>query len=86
MRFKAKPTERIIEQMALEEAGYVFGYGWLQDELDDEGFVTGFFVANNSKDSKIGFIVGGVVEANEEYCSLEYWIPVYLDTVVLVEE
>lgn len=79
--FKGKPTERIIEQMALEEAGYVFGYGWLQDELDDEGFVTGFFVADNNKDSNIGFIVGGVVEANEEYIALESWIPVYLDTV-----
>lgn len=87
MRFKAKPTKRIIEQMVLEvEAGYGFGYGWLQDELDDEGFVAGFFVADNNKDSEIGFIVGGVVEANEEYCSLEYWVPVIKDTVVLVEE
>ena len=87
MRFKAKPTKRIIEQVALEvEAGYDIGYGWLQDELDDEGFVTGFFVADNNKDSEIGYIVGGMIEENEHYCSLESWIPVYLDTVVLVEE
>lgn len=86
MRFKAKPTKRIIEQMALEEAEYVFDYEWLQDKLDDEGFVTGFFVSDNNKDSEIGYIVGGMIEANEDYCSLEYWVPVIKDTVVLVEE
>lgn len=80
--FKGKPTLRIIEEMNADiEAGYSSGYDWLHEELDDKGFVTGFFVADNSKDSEIGFIVGGVVEANDEYIALESWIPVYLDTV-----
>lgn len=80
--FKGKPTKQIIEQMELESvAGYGFGYEWLKDEIDDEGYVTGFFVGSDSKNSVYGYIVGGVVEATDEYINLESWIPVYLDTV-----
>ena len=33
-----------------------------------------------------GFIVGEVIEANDEYIALEYWVPVDPETVCLVEE
>ncbi len=33
-----------------------------------------------------GFIVGEVIEANDEYIAIEYWVPVDPETVRLVEE
>ncbi len=33
-----------------------------------------------------GFIVGEVIEANEEYIAIEYWIPVEPETVCIVGE
>lgn len=80
--FKGKPTPRTIEQMHLDiEAGYGFGYEWLKDVLDDEGYVTGYFVGDVDKTINRGFILGGIVESDEEYIIPESWIPVMLDTV-----
>ncbi len=33
-----------------------------------------------------GFIVGEVIEANDEYIAIEYWVPVDPETVCLVKE
>ncbi len=33
-----------------------------------------------------GFIVGKVMESDDEYIALEYWVPVDPETVCLVEE
>ena len=44
---------------------------------NENGYVTGYFVD--------GFIVGTVVEANDEYISIEWWCPVDADTLERVE-
>ena len=73
MRFKAKPTEALTKEMVDEDLWF-----FMKEYVDDEGYIYGWYVD--------GYIVGGMIEANDEYCSLEYWAPVIKDTVVLVEE
>lgn len=73
MRFKAKPTKELTKETVDEDLWY-----FMKEYVDDEGYVYGWYVD--------GYIVGGMVEENEDYCSLEYWVPVIKDTVVLVEE
>ncbi len=73
MRFKAKPTEALTKE-AVDEDSWFF----IKEYIDDEGYIYGWYVD--------GYIVGKMFEANEEYCSLEYWVSVIEDTVVLVEE
>lgn len=73
MKFKAKSKEELTEEMADEDLWYS-----LKEYIDDEGYIYGWYVD--------GYIVGGMVEVNDEYCSLEYWVPVIEDTLVLVKE
>lgn len=61
--------------------------GALDEEIDcvplleraqfDGTYVYGWYVD--------GFIIGRVIEANEEYIAIEYWVPVELETVCLVK-
>ena len=73
MKFKAKPKEELTEEMVDEDLWY-----FLKEYIDDEGYIYGWYVDR--------YIAGGMVEANDEYCSLEYWVPVIEDTVMLVKE
>lgn len=73
MKFKAKPKEELTEEIVDEDLWY-----FLKEYVDDEGYIYGWYVD--------GYIVGGMVEVNDEYCSLEYWVPVIEDTLVLVKE
>lgn len=59
MRFKAKPKEELTEEMFEEDL-----WSFLQEYIDDEGYIYGWYVN--------GYIVGKMLEANDEYCSLEY--------------
>ena len=69
MKFKAKPMPFDYEP---------FEYDWLEEKMDDDGYVTGYYVD--------GYIVGKFVEVNKEYTHLEFWVPVLKDTLELVEE
>ena len=73
MKFKAKLKQELKKEMFEEDL-----WSFLQEHIDDEGYIYGWYVD--------GYIVGGMIEANDEYCSLEYWAPVIEGTVVLVKE
>jgi len=73
MKFKAKLKQELKKEMFEEDL-----WSFLKEYVDDEGYIYGWYVD--------GYIVGKMLEANDEYCSLEYWAPVIEDTVVLVKE
>ncbi|OTN76746.1 hypothetical protein A5886_001825 [Enterococcus sp. 8G7_MSG3316] len=50
----------------------------LEVPIDSEGYVHGWYVD--------GFIVGSPVEYTDEYIALEYWCPIYEDTLKQVDD
>lgn len=71
MKFRAKPEAGIFKEIEVGELD------WLYDLLDKDGFVTGYYVD--------GYIVGDIVEAEEEYLSFEFHIPIQKETLEAVE-
>lgn len=80
------------EIVTLKEQSYMFKaipkFDALDEETDllslseltrfDGTYVYGWYVD--------GFIVGKVMDSDDEYIALEYWVPVHSETVCLVEE
>lgn len=66
--FRGIPSVELADQEFLEE---------ISDLWQDDDFAYGSLIWNEGKP----FIVGGIIEATDEYVSLEYWIPVKPETV-----
>lgn len=69
MKFKAKPRPEFLEEQEDE--------CWLFDLMDNDGYVTGYIVDN--------YLVGEIIEANDEYINFEWWIPIDKETLVAVK-
>ena len=69
MIYKAKPKPHNYGR---------YGYDWLVDLLDEEGYVHGYYVD--------GYIVGDFAEVNEEYTHLEFWVPIEMDTLTQIKD
>lgn len=74
MKFRAKPKQ---ENVFPDLGNYEGDDQWLQDLMDDEGYIQGWYVD--------GYIVGDIVEATDEYVIHEFWCPVDKDSVEVVE-
>lgn len=74
-KFKAKPVASIEE---IKDTLYADELAYLENVIDEDGYAHGYYVG--------GFIVGEMVEANDEYCTLEYWIPVLPETLMMEVE
>ena len=70
MRFKAKPKEELTKEMVDEDLWY-----FLKEYVDDDGFIHGWY--------SDGFIIGHVIEADDEYIIHEFWCPVDKTTLQL---
>ena len=73
MKFKAKPKLSAMQQLEEEPFNQ---FGLIKDYLDEEGYVHGWYVD--------GYIVGKMLEANEEYCVLEFWCPIDKSTLAAI--
>ena len=76
VKFKARPVASIEE--IKKTLYYADELTALMSIIDEDGYAHGHYVD--------GFIVGEMVEANDEYCTLEYWIPVIPDTLMMEVE
>ena len=73
VKLKAKPKDSITGDEASRE--------WLQWMLDEDGYVTGYYLKGPSG----AYLVGELIEADAEYTVLEYWVPVDENTLEVVE-
>ena len=71
VKLKAKPKDNIIDDD--EE--------WLESMLDEDGYVTGYYLKGPSG----AYLVGELIEVDAEYTVLEYWVPVDEGTLEVVE-
>lgn len=78
MKFKAKLKHTKQEY---EEDGDFYP----EEQLDKEGYITGFYVET---DSGQAYIVGPLIEVDNfyDYTILEYWCPVIKETVEVVKD
>lgn len=77
MKFKAKPKLK-QEDMFRDLGNYEGDNQWLQDLMDDEGYIRGWYVD--------GYIVGDIVEATDEYIIHEFWCPIDKSTLAEIGE
>lgn len=68
--FKAKPLKSI--DPAFDDPDDI---AWWEEFLDDDGFIHGWY--------SDGFIIGHVIEADDEYIIHEFWCPVDKTTLQL---
>lgn len=71
MKCRAKSLLSDEETKEVTPESQYLGNGWVQ----------GFYVDNHYGK---GYIVGDVIEASEEYITLDYWIPVDIKTVEFI--
>jgi hypothetical protein len=64
--FRGKPTKEVLENESLCKTLPI-----------KQGFVYGNLIYND----KQPYIVGPIADANDEYCSMEWWCPVVPETV-----
>lgn len=69
MKFRAKVD---TSKLTMDEEWQEF----FEEKVTD-GYIAGFYAD--------GYILGDLVESNDEYIIFEYWIPVHKDTVERVE-
>ena len=72
VKLKAKPKDNITD---------VYHLDWLHSMLDEDGYVTGYYLKGPSG----AYLVGELIEADAEYTVLEYWVPVDESTLEVVE-
>ena len=75
IRYKA-----IINYDDMEESMFV------PIEKIKEQYPDGIIVGNLCYYGNTPYIIGDLVEANDEYCSPEFWYPVHLDSIELLED
>ena len=81
--FRGKPIveEELMEPNETLKEFFKRQHGWsdygVNEAFTDDGFVIGQVVYSHKK----AWIVGEVVEAEEDYIALEYWVPVKPETV-----
>lgn len=68
--FRAKPIQDILMN---EDYSYEEFREFVKANCDDEGYIHGYYVD--------GYIVGPVVDVDQEYISLEWWCLVQQSTV-----
>lgn len=67
--FKAKPLSTNTDSLDPDDVE------WFHEMLDDEGFISGWY--------SDGYIIGNVIEADDEYIIHEFWCPVDKSTLQL---
>lgn len=81
MKFKA--------QIDIDETDFEDEEGWIawkdssKNHLDEDNYVTGYYVETCGGTP---YIVGKLVDVDEQYTVLDYWYPVIKETVEVVKE
>lgn len=70
VKLKAKPKDSIMDDE-----------DWLESMLDEDGYVTGYYLKGPSG----AYLVGELIEVCAEYTVLEYWVPVDEGTLEVSE-
>lgn len=70
VKLKAKPKDSIMDDE-----------DWLESMLDEDGYVTGYYLKGPSG----AYLVGELIEVCSEYTVLEYWVPVDEGTLGVAE-
>lgn len=73
IKYKAKPKDTIMGNEDSRE--------WLQWMLDEDGYVTGYYLKGPSG----AYLVGELIEVDAEYTVLEYWVTVDDSTLEVAE-
>lgn len=73
IKYKAKPKENIMGDTDSSE--------WLESMLDKDGYIEGYYLKGPSGP----YLVGELIEVDQEYTVLEYWVPVDKNTLEVVK-